>query len=158
MDIFTAFLRRSKCPETCPLSKKTDHSDIEENDDESETIIEKSQEKIPLEDKPYEMPKFTKIQKIPLESEKSIMIVNIPSVPQEKKIRDTQNIQNPRKIFSGSRVNLKAIICDIFGLVHGTLYLFSIQCLYFIVTGLYPMFNFIVVAVAIAAFEIYVNL
>ena len=155
---FHSFLRRSKCPETCPLSKKTDHSDIEENDDESETIIEKSQEKIPLEDKPYEMPKFTKIKKIPLESEKSIMIVNIPSVPQEKKIRDTQNIQNPRKIISGSRVNLKAIICDILGLVHGTLYLFSIQCLYFIVTGLYPMFNFIVVAVAIAAFEIYANL
>ena len=155
---FHCFLRRSKCPETCPLSKKTDHSDIEENDDESETVIEKSQEKIPLEDKPYEMPKFTKIKKIPLESEKSVMIVNIPSAPQEKKIRDTQNFQIPRKIISGSRVNLKAIICDILGLVHGTLYLFSIQCLYFIVTGLYPMFNFIVVAVAIAAFEIYVNL
>ena len=155
---FHSFLRRSKCPETCPLSCVTDPIDVEENDDESEIIIEKSQEKIPLEDKPYEMPKFTKIQKIPLESEKSVMIVDIPSSPQEKKIRDTQNIQNLRKITNGSRVNLKAIMCDILGLVHGTLYLFSIQCFYFIVTGLYPMFNFIVVAVAIAAFEIYLTL
>ena len=123
-----------------------------------EIIIEKSQEKIPLEDKPCEMPKFTKIQKIPLESEKSLTVVNIPCSPQEKKTMNTQNSPIPLKVNNASRVNPKAILCDIMGLVHGTVYLFSIQCLYFIVTGLYPMFNFIVVTVAITAFEIYVHL
>ena len=34
-----------------PLFAKTDPSDVEENDDESEIIIEKSQEKIALEHK-----------------------------------------------------------------------------------------------------------
>ena len=155
---FHSFLKRRQCPETCPMFAKTDPSDVEENDDESEIIIEKSQEKIPLEDKPYKMPKFTKIQKIPLQSEKSLTVVNIPCSPQEKKTMNTQNSPISLNVNNASRVNPKGILCDIMALVHGTVYLFSIQCLYFIVTGLYPMFNFIVVTVVIAAFEIYLHL
>ena len=160
---FHSFLRRNHCPETCPMHRPPSGGDGGGDDDDdydgvdcagNSVIIEKEQEKIPLEDKPHKIPNFTKIQKIPIDSEKSVMIVNIPINPQEK-IRKPSNIPPfPRK----TRVNLKQIFCDIFGLVHGTVYLFSIQCFYFIITGLYPMFNFIVVTTVIIVFEIYLKL
>ena len=143
---FHCFLRSKNCPETCP---DYEIDDPEENPKKNPIL----EEKIHLDNNPWKIPNFSPDRKNPLENENMVVLPNVSGYPQEK-ITDTKiSLSSPKK---RSRVNLCAILCEIVGLVHRTVYLFSMQCLYFIVTGLFPLYNFLAVVMVLVAMEIFV--
>ena len=144
---FHCFLRSNYCPETCP------YHEIKNTDKNSEIISEK----IPLDRNSWKLPNFEPVRKIPLENDDTVIIANVPGFPPEK-IIDTKTSLSSPKTKRNSGINLGAIFCDVLGLVHCTVYLLSIQCVYFIVTGLFPLYNSLMVAMVFVVMEIYLFL
>ena len=149
---FHCFLRRNQCPESCPESNIYRSSDESDNYEQSNT---ESNEEIPIENKTFIA--MNEIKKVPPETENSEVLVKTPGFT-PKKVSDIKNVQLSSKVRKGTKISLLAAAYDELRVIHPTVHIFSIQCLYFIVTGLFPLYNALWVAVVLVAIEICIYL